>query len=606
MRTREEASMTRSVSRPRRDAGAVGILTAILVPTFLVFCAIAIDVGNWYVTAQQVQKAADAAALAGVTKMPNDYPGASTTALAMSSTNGYPNAGINSVATFQTGRNSELGVTVTTTVNNVFGSIFGNPTTTIARTAIADYQGPAIMGSPCNTFGNEPDSTSVTPPAGTSIPTTTNGGYATCQSRTPNFWATIEGPQTDKVQGDRYSTIDCSSSTDGCSGTNSQGGNNTEYNANGYFFVIRVGEAAKNQNLTVQLYDPAFVYSNNDCSSLSSITGTNNMNPFVPTGASTRYAASAGAFCPGDYFPGGGSSAMVTSYVMRSAVNSQNPLDAPVISGCVKQYGAQTSAPTTTQLTSSSGSYRAHLAEVFHQWDDLCTFVPQTAGDYYLQVRTSASTTGATVQSGGGTNPLIYTGGANASSTSVTQTTGEGDNSFGIRAFVGSASAQPNSVNASVSVAGWERMPMYQNVASGSTFNLLQVKPDAAGKSFYFDLFDVGDGSTGTVTVKAPLESGIADTALTGCQYTTSLSDTTPSNANLNGLCRFSTSGQNGKVLELTVPIPAGYNCGQGMTGGSDNPGACWFRVTVNWSGSPTDITTWNATIGGDALRLVQ
>jgi Flp pilus assembly protein TadG len=585
------------------ETGAVGILTAILVPTFLVFCAVAIDIGNWYVTAQQVQKAADAASLAGVTKMPNDYTGASNVALAMSATNGFPNSGSSAVATFQTGRSSELGVTVTTTVNNVFGSIFGNPTTTIARTAVADYQGPAIMGSPCNTFGNEPDGNSAVTPAGTTIPNdTSQGGYTTCQKTVnpPNFWATVEGPETDKVQGDRYSTIDCSSSTDGCNGTNSQGGNNIEYNENGYFFVVRVAPAAVNQSLTIQLYDPAFVFTDNDCGSLPSGTWTNGMNPFVPTGAATRYDDTANAFCPGDYFPGGGSNAMVTSYVMRSAVNSFNPLAAPVISGCVKQFGSQTSAPTVNQLTQGNASYRAHLAEVFHQWVDLCTFVPTTAGDYYLQVRSSASTSGATVQSGGGSNPLIYTGGANASSLSATQTSGSGDNSFGIRAFFGSKASQPSSLNASVSVAGWERMPMYQNVASGSTFNLLQVKPDAAGKSFYFDLYDVGDGSTGTVTVKPPVDSGLADTALTGCQYITSLADTTPSNANLNGLCRFSTSGQNGKVLELTVPIPPGYTCD------GDSPGGCWFRVTVNWSGSPTDITTWNASIGGDALRLVQ
>jgi hypothetical protein len=173
---------------------------------------------------------------------------------------------------------------------------------------------------------------------------------------------------------------------------------------------------------------------------------------------------------------------------------------------------------------------------------------------------------------------------------------------FGIRAFMGSASAQPNALSRFVSVAGWERMPMFQNrnTTAGSTFNLLQVKPDAAGKSFYFDLFDVGDGSTGTVTVLPPIDSGLADTALPDCKYLTSLTDTTPGDANLNGYCRFSTSGQNGKVLELTVPIPTGYTCT------STSAGGCWFRVNVKWSSSPTDFTTWNATIGGDAVRLVK
>lgn len=604
-------------NRRRRgsDRGAVAILTAVLVPVLILLAALAIDTGRWYVEAARVQKAADAAALGGVTYMPNNYASATTTAGAVSGDNGFADsgtpacsattlaAGTKCVSTFKTGVASELGVTVSSTITNVFGTIFGNRTTTIARTAIADYQGPAIMGSPCNTFGNEPNSTSGTvAPTGTSIPTTLQGGYATCQSRTPNFWATIEGPQTTKDQGDRYSTLTCSSGTDGCSGTT-----NSEFDANGYFFVVRVGEDAKNNPVTVQLFDPAFIYTGVTCGDLPSSGISNGMNPYVPTDATTRYGRTAtSGFCTGDYFPGGGgSNAMVTSFVLRNKTLTYNPLQATVISGCVKQFGSVTSAPSAASLNSSSSgsTYKGQVARLLHQWYDLCTFIPTEAGDYYLQVRTSASTSGASAETGianaNGTT-LVYNNGANAYSTSATQSTGHGDNSFGIRAFVGSGSSQPDALNADVSVAGYQRMPMFQNVASGSTFNLLQVKPDAAGKEFYFDLFDVGDGSTGTVTVLPPLESGLADDELPDCQYKTSLASTTFSNANLNGYCRFSTSGGNAKVLSMVVPIPTGYTCD------STSPGGCWFRVQVNWSGSPTDITTWNASIGGNALRLVQ
>ncbi len=41
-------------------------------------------------------------------------------------------------------------------VDNFFAKSFGVNTATITRSAVADFNGPAPMGSPCNTFGNEP------------------------------------------------------------------------------------------------------------------------------------------------------------------------------------------------------------------------------------------------------------------------------------------------------------------------------------------------------------------------------------------------------------------------------------------------------------------
>lgn len=594
----------------RDDRGVVAIIVAVFVVLLLVLTAVAIDTGRWYLEASRVQNAADAAALAGVTSMPTDFALATTNARAASSKNGFPNSGSSAVTAFQTGRRSELGVTVTSTIDNVFGGFFGNDSTTISRTAVADYQGAAIMGSPCNTFGNEPNSTTQAPPSGTTIPTVAQGGYATCQSRSPNFWAAIAGPTTVKGNGDRYSTVACGSSTDGCSGTV-----NNEYDEQGYYFIVRVGPQAAGDPITLQLYDPAYVSTGFACENLPGSGMVNGMNVYAPD-AATRYDNSANAFCTGDGAPGGasnttgGNTNLVTSFVLRRPTATQNPALAEVDTNCVAQFGSQTSAPTVDQLTNGDSSYRPHLAQVFHNWVNLCTFTPPAEGDYYLQVRTSASTSGATAVAGGGSNTLMWRGGTNAYSDTATQTTGGGNNMFGMRAFVGSSASQPNALSADVSVAGWERMPMFQNVASGSTFNLLQVKPNASGKSFFFDLFDVGDGSTGTVTVNPPSDAtyvnglgqrvALTGSVLTGCQYLSQLGDTTWAAANLNGLCRFSTSGGNGRVIELEVPIPTGYDCN------GTSPGGCWFTVTVNWSGSPTDFTTWNAFIGGDSLRLVE
>ena len=51
---------------------------------------------------------------------------------------------------------TQLRVTVTSTVANQFGAVIGVRAHHAHASATADYQGPAPMGSPCNTFGNEP------------------------------------------------------------------------------------------------------------------------------------------------------------------------------------------------------------------------------------------------------------------------------------------------------------------------------------------------------------------------------------------------------------------------------------------------------------------
>ena len=64
---------------------------------FLPVTALAVDVARWYVELERVQTAADAAATAGVTYMPDDFANAKATAIAVSGRNGYPNSGTSTV-----------------------------------------------------------------------------------------------------------------------------------------------------------------------------------------------------------------------------------------------------------------------------------------------------------------------------------------------------------------------------------------------------------------------------------------------------------------------------------------------------------------------------
>ena len=60
---------------------------------FFGLAALTVDVSRWYLEGQQVQRAADAAALAGVTWMPQDLAKATLAAKDIAARNGYPNSG---------------------------------------------------------------------------------------------------------------------------------------------------------------------------------------------------------------------------------------------------------------------------------------------------------------------------------------------------------------------------------------------------------------------------------------------------------------------------------------------------------------------------------
>ncbi len=134
--------------------------TMILLIVMLGAAGFAIDVGHWYLTANRAQQAADAGALAGVTKLPLDEPGSRVTAFEAAGANGFSSSDI----TIEDGnRANQLRVTVERTVDNFFAGLFGVNQTTITRTALAEFQGPSVMGSPNNWLGNNTSLAHVQP-----------------------------------------------------------------------------------------------------------------------------------------------------------------------------------------------------------------------------------------------------------------------------------------------------------------------------------------------------------------------------------------------------------------------------------------------------------
>jgi Flp pilus assembly protein TadG len=593
-RRRPRWSLAGYVRRPRDERGYAAILVAALSASILLpLSAISVDASRWYVEVERVQAAADAASMAGVTYLPDDQASAGATALTVASRNGYTN-GVNATVSSALGaKPTQLVVTISTTIPNTFGSTFGIDFATITRSATADYNGPAPMGSPCNTFGNEPPGTSGAGPSGSvlSIP----DSDAQC-STTPQFWAAIAGPDTPKSNGDQHMTRSCSSSSnDGCTGST-----NDEFDPLGYFYVVRATQAAVGHTVQLQLYDAAWAEVGDNCDQAPSGTiSSNNWNDYATTDAQTRYAKSANTYCPGDV--NNGSGRITTTFGLRSPTDTQYPPNGIPVSGCEKQYPGYVKAEVTANaLRKGNSSYNQGLARVFRQWTTLCSFTVTQPGDYYLQVRTNIAPQVSAPNSSGIYSGLDSTGGWSGSTSHKvftqmgddTSVGGQGNNRFAMRIA--------GAPNGSMSVAGWQAMSIYMNYTGATArFNLVRVIPAAATKTLVLTFFDVGDASqAGTIrilpptdsnlpsTIPACLASGVVNGILTDCQ--------------LNNVS--SGAGFNGRTQTIKIPIPNGYTCH------STNVGGCWFRVQFSFpsTGVPNDTTTWTAIVSGDPVRLIK
>lgn len=539
-----------------QEGGYVAVMTALLLIVLMGLAAFAVDVGRWYVVGQQEQRAADAAALAGVTNLPGDLNGpngAIATAKNFSKVNGFENLVNGTTVTAgldASGRPTRLRVTVSRTVDNIFGSLMGIPTTTVSRTAVADFGGPVPMGSPCNEFGDDPDA---------------GGNRSTNCANAGAFWANVGSPKATKISGDAYQNNVCTTANDGCPGSV-----NTDYDPDGYFYTVTLKQPVT--NLTIQAFDPAQVVVGDTCAS----GGTPKLEEAAAMGAlapvsnpSVRYATGAGVWCTGDTIINDGSNGKIkTQFTVRSpGVNDWDPKNWPVQLNC----GATN--PRTFNgynenlklaLNSSEIDYKPEVAETFRRWVGLCTITGTVqAGTYAIQVKTNGL-------------------GADARG---------GHNRFGLRAF--GSGAGDNDV---IAVAGFTKMAMYANTPSGtSRFFLAKVPSDVKGQLFNVRLFDIGDGAVSGSTIKVlpPTEVGGTFTGCTGTGVVNgALTD-----------CQISVSGAyNGKRQTISVPIPSSYACND------DLPTGCWMRLEFYYGSgsSPVDTTSWNAGLDGDPVRLVE
>ena len=443
-------------TRLKGERGYVLIMSALLMLPLLAFAGFAVDIGYWYTHANRMQRAADAAALAGVVWMPNDEK-AETIALETAKANGYDDAAANIEVRVTPVGNRRLQVYIHDTDVDMFLSSIFIDQVDIERQALAEYVQAVPMGSPDNTLGNDPDRWNAS-------------GYSR-----PYYWLNVSAPNSTKQNGDRYTAGYCNAYS-GCSGTD-----NLDYSSDGYFFKVTVDTKPTSGDLRVEVFDPAYTVQGNTCDDANLPAAGSTWNTqaaalvaagTVPSDAATRYvrAPSSGTdpnsqFCVADGAAGASTNDANTSYIVRAPDNTPfDNYDNPVI--CGKTFG-HFDQDVVGLLQSSTVRTPENMtfAQHFRRWTNICT-IPWSSvvvGDYLLQITTTADLS----------NPPT-----SLTTYDASVSTG-GYNKYALRAGWGtnpSASTYATGVN----LFADGRLPVYVNQSGGGTLDQLLPGPDRA------------------------------------------------------------------------------------------------------------------------------
>ena len=207
----------RNASAQPRSRGQVAVIFALSIVLFMGLCAIVVDIAFFWVTTLKVQRAADAAALAGAVYLPGDRATAYAEARASATQNDYTGGGGVTVTPVQdAGDPRQLDVTITASSPAFFSRVLGISSFAITRSAKGVYVLPVPMGSPLAYYGvgdfaanqtttNTNDYTDVSAPAYVANPTSGSWsnptrGWATGTSNYATSSSNNQVPGVDDAQ----------------------------------------------------------------------------------------------------------------------------------------------------------------------------------------------------------------------------------------------------------------------------------------------------------------------------------------------------------------------------------------------------------------------
>ena len=147
---------TRHRQHSRTERGIALIMTSIVLIPLMFFAAFGVDLASWYARISEIQRAADAAALAGAVWMPN-FGKAQTEAQDSLRSNGIVHLQDDMVVVIERGATpTSLRVSVTdTNATRFFSDVVMDGPASFTRHAEAQYNLPLPLGSPLNYFGGD-------------------------------------------------------------------------------------------------------------------------------------------------------------------------------------------------------------------------------------------------------------------------------------------------------------------------------------------------------------------------------------------------------------------------------------------------------------------
>jgi hypothetical protein len=593
---------------PRRlrgddDGGYVLIMTGLLLVPLMVMTAFAVDLGGWYAQATKIQRAADAASLAGVPYVGTDVNRAIQLAKDTAADNGY-STGV-TVTPVGTDR---LQVSIASQGAIFFSRAGGINSEPLNRSATAQFIPGVPMGSPGNYAGTDPD-----------------------LGINPNYWLTNGSYQTSKINGDRYNTSRCDTPSGagpttmyGCNGNGV--GQNFERLPDGYTYSVH-NTGTGSGNLDIQVYDAQYSQMGGFCDD-NMPTSTQLATLATQWGGtysniSNRWGVGGGgantanmAYCPGDdntaltaagrspdtpSLPTDAIQPMDVTYIVRAPdLTPTNYLDNPPI--CAITFGGKNTnvwplLDTAQQGNTNLAPENVKFASHFHNWFTICDIpaAQVVTGDYIVQVKTTADQSNL-----GATPKTTATAGLNIGTLNNNTTPSTaGMQRYAIRTGWSIPTNASSVTSTGLNIFANGQLPIYAHGTTNQFFDLARITPQFAGSTLVFDFWDIGDGANESINVTTPPD---ATNPPTVCSWTR---DTLSSMANavVSG-CTVSnmTNGDfNGRLTSAKVTIPTNYTCN------SSDPNGCWFGVNIGFSnGTPTDTTTWTARVLGNPVRLVQ
>ncbi len=238
----QRAPISATLLRHRRGGQAIVIL-AIFMMFLLGLAGIVYDLGFARHEVSRAQRAADAAALAGVVFMPEHFDFYSNQANAKEAAwetaerQGYIRAHVTPAKVPSKG--SQLEVDITSVYTAAFMGIFGFSTLPIKVSAIAEYNTPLVMGAPEPYLG-----------VGSALAVQRSGDAS---MRMQGFWLSIHSPGTPKENGDPFMVKWDGSSGGGYPCCNAQ--YQPDHDTQGYNYGLYVPDGA---TANLQIYDAAY------------------------------------------------------------------------------------------------------------------------------------------------------------------------------------------------------------------------------------------------------------------------------------------------------------------------------------------------------------